>query len=97
MKMIAFVALAVALVSPAVAGDNDKQQANPSTTKKPHTICKRESGSTGTHMAPLVCKTAEEWAAMNEEGTGKLGSLSRNQVQGSGDATTLSRANSRGQ
>jgi hypothetical protein len=85
MKMIAFVALAVALVSPAVAGDTP--QADATATKKPHMICKRDLGATGTRMSPLVCKTAEEWQALAEAGNGKLSTMARGTVQGSGQTS----------
>ena len=82
MKTIAFAILAIALASPAFAGD--KPQANGTAARKPHTICKRDQGATGTHMSPLVCKTAEEWQALNEAGSGKLGTMARGTAQGSG-------------
>jgi hypothetical protein len=87
MKMIAFALLAAALASPAVAGDKNKQQTDGNATKKPHMICKRDQGATGSHMSPLVCKTAEEWQAMNEAGNGKLGTMARGTVQGSGQTS----------
>lgn len=80
MRMIAFAILAVAMAAPAVAGDS-KQNAAP---KKPHLICKRDMHATGTRMSPLVCKTADQWDAMNEAGDGKLGTMAHSQTQGSG-------------
>jgi hypothetical protein len=86
MKMIAFAVLAIAVASPAVAGDKDKP-ANATATKKQHTICKRDPGATGTHLSPLVCKTAEQWQALAEAGNGKLGTMSRGSTQGSGQTS----------
>lgn len=85
MKKIAFALITIALASPAVAGDKNKD--NSAAPKKPHLICRRDMTTTGTHMSPLVCKTAQEWEAYNEAGNGKLGTMSRGQAQGSGQSS----------
>jgi hypothetical protein len=80
--MIVFAIVAVTMAAPAVAGDS-KQNA----PKKPHLICKRDLHATGTRMSPLVCKTADQWDAMNEAGDGKLGTMAHGQPQGSGQSS----------
>ncbi len=86
MKKIAFALLAVSLAAPALADGNDQQQAA-TAKKKPHLICKRDEGATGTHMSPLVCRTADQWQALNEAGSGKLNAMSHSQVGGSGQSS----------
>jgi len=73
MKKIAFALLAVALASPAVAGNKGEASAAP--PKKPHKICKHDETVTGSHLSPIVCKTAAEWDALNQQGAGMLGVL----------------------
>jgi opacity protein-like surface antigen len=85
--MIAFAVLAVALAAPAVAGDNAKPQPSSAVPKKPHLICKRDDSSTGSHMSPLVCKTAVEWQAQADDGRGKMGTMLHGQAGGSGQST----------
>jgi len=87
MRKIAFALLAITLTSPAVAGDQVTSQGNAAPPKKPHQICKRDQASTGSRLAPLVCKTAAQWQAIDEQGSDKLNDLTRARVQGAGTPT----------
>jgi hypothetical protein len=83
MKTIAFAVIAIALAAPAVAGSNAKQ-AN-AAPKKPHLICKRDT-ATGSHMTPVVCKTADQWEAANM-GSAQLNAMNHGATGGSGQST----------
>ena len=66
---------ALALAGSASAGTSAPTTATPATTvvsapraktKKPQRVC-RERQRSGSHLSNIVCKTAEEWAALQSE------------------------------
>ena len=76
MKKIALGLIAIALATPAVAGDKPAD----GKAKKPHLICKRDQ-DTATRLSKPVCKTAAEWAGTSvDEDQTALDTMSRAQT-----------------
>jgi hypothetical protein len=76
MKNIALGVIAIALATPAVAGDKPVD----AKARKPHLICKRDQDS-ATRMSKAVCKTAAEWAGTSvDEDQAAIDTISRQQT-----------------
>lgn len=72
-RMLAAASLTLALTAPAYATETPQ----PAKPKKVAKICRSGSNTTGSRMQPpKVCKTAEQWAAIDAKGETDINGVS---------------------